>query len=96
MQLWDGKGFLDTAARHSRRYATYKLALALIASAHLSPPVRPPDGLMEKLLTLQSDSGGWITDYDGDGKRLGVANVETTCLSILGIEASAGSDRSPR
>jgi hypothetical protein len=39
------------------------------------------------LLTLQDDSGGWITDYDATGKKLGVANVETTCLTILGIEA---------
>jgi hypothetical protein len=87
MALWDGKGFLDAAAKHSRLYATYKLALALIAANRLSPAVKPPDGLPEKLLSLQSESGGWITDYDAAGKTIGVANVETTCLAILGLEA---------
>ncbi len=87
LRLWDGKGFLDAAARHDHRYATYKLGLALIAANRLSPPAAPPHGLIEKLLSLQDDSGGWITDYDAAGKRIGVANVETTCLAILGLEA---------
>lgn len=87
MRLWDGKGFLDAAAKHDQRYSTYKLSLALLAANHLSPPAEPPQGMLDKLLTLQDDSGGWITDYDATGKKLGVANVETTCLTILGIEA---------
>jgi hypothetical protein len=89
MQMWDGKGFLDAAAKHDQRYSTYKLGLALIAAGHLSPPAKPPADLLDKLLSLQSDSGGWITDYDAAGGRIGLANVETTCLSILGIEAVA-------
>jgi len=95
MQLWDGKGFLDAAAKHSRQYSTYKLGLALIAVSHLSPKVKPPDGLMEMLLSLQSEAGGWITDYDATGNGIGVANVETTCLSILGIEAFCRSGPNP-
>jgi hypothetical protein len=89
MRLWDGKGFLDAAARHDQRYSTYKLGLALFAASHLSPPAKPPAGLLDKLLSLQDDSGGWITDYDATGRKIGLANVETTCLSILGIEAIA-------
>ena len=89
MQMWDGKGFLDAAARHDQRYATYKLSLALLAASQLSPPAKPPDGLLVKLLSLQSDSGGWITDYDATGRKIGLANVETTCLAILGVEAFA-------
>jgi hypothetical protein len=95
MQMWDGKGFLDAAAKHSSRYSTYKLSLALIAASHLSPSVRPPEGLTDKLLSLQNDSGGWITDYDAAGKGIGVANVETTCISILGIEAFPGQRPNP-
>jgi hypothetical protein len=87
MRLWDGNGFFDAAARHDQRYSTYKLGLALLAAGRLSPPAEPPQGLLEKLLSLQDDSGGWITDYDATGKKIGFANVETTCLSILGIEA---------
>jgi hypothetical protein len=94
-QMWDGKGFLDAAARHDLRYSTYKLGLALLAASHLSPPVEPPEGLLEKLLSLQDDSGGWITDYDATGKKIGFANVETTSLSILGIEAVVRYRRSP-
>jgi hypothetical protein len=89
VRLWDGKGFLDAAARHDRRYSTYKLGLALLAANHLSPPADPPPGVLDKLLVLQEDSGGWITDYDATGKRIGVANVETTCLAILGLEEAA-------
>ena len=89
MRLWDGKGFLDAAARNDRRYSTYKLGLALLAANHLSPPIKPPAGLLDKVLALQDNSGGWITDYDAAAKRIGLANAETTCLVILGIEASA-------
>ena len=85
--MWDGKGFLDAAAKHSRQYATYKLALALIAANRLSPAAKVPDGLIEKLRSAQSESGGWITDYEAGGKGIGLANVETTCLAILGLEA---------
>ena len=95
MRFWDGKGFLDAAARHDGHYATYKLGLAMIAAKRLSPPAKTPDGLFEKLLGIQDSSGGWITDYDGNGKAIGLANVETTCLSILGLEASAGKDPTP-
>jgi hypothetical protein len=86
MQLWDGNGFLDAAARYDHRYATYKLGLALLAASRLSPPAAPPPGLVDRLLSMQDDSGGWITDYDATGKKIGLANVETTCLSILGLE----------
>jgi hypothetical protein len=95
VQLWDGKGFLDAAARHDQRYSTYKLGLALLAASHMSPPAKPPSGLMKSLLALQDDSGGWITDYDATGKKIGVANVETTCLCILGIEALTGRKQLP-
>jgi hypothetical protein len=96
MRLWDGKGFLDAAARHDQRYSTYKLGLALLAASHLSPPAKAPRGLLDRLLSLQDDSWGWITDYDAKGKRIGLANVETTCLSILGIEAFNGDKQPPR
>ena len=53
------------------------------------PPADPPPALLERLLSLQADSGGWITDYDATGKPIGLANVETTCMAILAIEAAA-------
>lgn len=87
LRLWDGKGFLDAAAKHDGRYSTYKLGLAMLAASRLSPRGQVPHGMQEKLLTLQDKSGGWITDYDAEGNKIGLANVETTCLAILGIEA---------
>jgi hypothetical protein len=95
VRMWDGKGFFDAATKHEHRYSTYKLGLALLAAKHLTPPAELPQGLLEKLLSLQDDSGGWITDYDATGKKIGLANVETTCLSILGIEASTGLKQAP-
>lgn len=89
LQMWDGKGFLDAATKHDGRYSTYKLGLALLAANRLSPRGQPPQGLQDKLLMLQDDSGGWITDYDAAGKKIGLANVETTCLAMLGFEALA-------
>jgi len=89
MRMWDGKGFMDAAARSGHQYATYKLGLALLASGRLSPPAMPPQELVDRLLAMQDESGGWITDYDATGKRIGLANVETTCLVILGLEAFA-------
>lgn len=88
LQMWDGKGFFDAAAKHDGRYSTYKLGLALLAARRLSPRGQQPQGLREKLLTLQDSSGGWITDYDAAGNKIGLANVETTCLAILGVEAA--------
>jgi hypothetical protein len=87
LRMWDGKGFLDAAARVDGRYSTYKLGLALLAASRLSPRGELPQGLQDKLLMLQDSSGGWITDYDAAGNKIGLANVETTCLAILGIEA---------
>ena len=68
-------------------HRVYKLALAMIAAERLSAAADLPGGLLDRLLGLQADSGGWITDYNASGERIGQANVETTCLAILGLEA---------
>ena len=89
MRMWDGKGFTDSPFDAHQIYATYKLALGVISARRLSPPVERSPALLERLLSLQTDSGGWITDYDATGKPIGLANVETTCMAILAIEAAA-------
>ena len=83
--IWDGEGFKDAATKHSGVYATYKLALYLIAANRLSisPPQRA--NVLTRLLAMQSSSGGWITDYK-DSKPVGLANVETTCLALLALK----------
>lgn len=92
MAMWDGKGFLDAAAKAHKIYATYKLALAVIAAGKLGPEAvqKLPDELISKLQAMQiksgKESGGWITDYKPDGKPIGKANVETSCLAIMALE----------
>ena len=83
--MWDTEGFQDPASRHGSRFATYKLALYLIAADRLgiSPPHRVE--VVERLLAMQTPDGGWITDYK-EGKPIGLANVETTCLALLAIK----------
>lgn len=91
ISMWDGVGFIDKASKKSEIYATYKLALALIASRQLKQnTVDDSKDLLEisrRLRSMQDNSGGWITDYRPDGTPIGFANVETTCLAILALEA---------
>jgi len=83
--MWETEGFQDPASRHGHRFATYKLALYLIAANRLG--ISPPHGgkVIERLLAMQTPDGGWITDYR-EGKPLGLANVETTCLALLALK----------
>ena len=87
--MWDGKGFKDRATQAGSVYATYKLALALIAAHKLNERPAAIGAILERLLAQQAKDGGWITDYDKTGKPVGVANVETTSLAILAVEAAA-------
>jgi len=86
LATWDGRGFRDQVTKKTGLYATYKLALALIAAARVKmrPPAQEP--ILAALLAQQAEDGGWITDYDAEGKRVGLANVETTSLAVLAIE----------
>jgi hypothetical protein len=87
MKMWDGKGFVDAVYGKHKIYATYKLALAAIASRRVEPQQQVPAELGKRLLAVQGESGGWHTDYNATGKKLGFANVETTSLAILAVEA---------
>jgi hypothetical protein len=82
--MWDGEGFKDRAAKHSGIYATYKLALYLIAAHRLRIAAPHRDQVITRLLAMQSPDGGWKTDYK-EGKPVGLANLETTCLSSLAL-----------
>ena len=88
--LWDGRGFADRVIAkqnpEQKRYATYKLALYLIAADRLHHPAPHAAEVRRQLLALQHASGGWITDYTPDGRPVGQANVETTCLALLAVK----------
>jgi hypothetical protein len=87
MQMWDGMGFKDRVVEEQHLYATYKLALALLAAKKVSERPSAHEAILERLLGQQSEDGGWITDYDRHGKPVGVANVETTSLAVLALDA---------
>jgi hypothetical protein len=87
LEMWDGKGFKDRATQAGSLYATYKLALAMIAAHKLNERPAAIAAILERLLAQQAKDGGWITDYGQDGKPVGVANVETTSLVLLAVEA---------
>jgi len=84
--MWEGQGFVDAASRSSGVYATYKLALYLIAADRLKIAAPHRDEVVARLRAMQSSDGGWITDYKDD-KPVGLANVETTCLALLALHA---------
>jgi hypothetical protein len=88
LMLWDGKGFDDPAVKVHGIYATYKLALALITSDRIGASLPMRATILERLRTLQSETGGWITDYTPAGTPRGFANVETTALVLLGLETA--------
>ena len=90
MKTWDGAGIRDRVNEKGGLYATYKLALALIAEARLD---RKPDNhskMLGRLLAMQRTDGGFVTDYDTSGKPVGEANVETTSLAILALDGEVG------
>ncbi len=76
MAMWDGKGFNDRVARKSGVYATYKLALAVLAAARLDKQSDALAAVLERLLAQQGRDGGWITDYDKTGNGRGARGTE--------------------
>jgi hypothetical protein len=95
MRLWDGVGFKDRVTKKAGKYAAYKVALGLLAAGRLK--IRPAEqgALVGRLLHQQGEDGGWVTDYDEQGRPLGQANVETTSLAVLGLDAVASPDGPP-
>ncbi len=85
LTLWDGHGFIDPAFKKNHLYATYKLALAILAANAVNQKLAFRSEALEQLRKLQSPTGGWITDYDRDGQPRGLANVETTCLVLMAL-----------
>jgi len=80
--------FLLEAGRgkEQRHCATYKLALYLIAAVRLKISAPHRKEVIARLLAMQSTDGGWKTDYK-EGKPVGLANVETTCLCLLALRS---------
>jgi hypothetical protein len=87
LKTWDGEGFRDRVNQKTPRYATFKLALALIAGSRLDEQPAEKGKILERLLAMQRDDGGFVTDFESKGKRVGEANVETTALAIMALDS---------
>lgn len=87
-KLWDGKGFADRVLPVHGLYATFKLALALLAAKAVETEFPAAAEVKHRLLALQNDEGGWITDYRPDLTPAGLPNVETTSLAMLALTES--------
>jgi hypothetical protein len=88
MKFWDGRGFADRATTKAERYATYKLALALIAGERVGRRPNCWPEIQKRLLAMQRPDGGFVTDYRADGRPVGQVNVETTALAVLALDVA--------
>ncbi len=92
--MWDGVGIRDRATVHLNRYATYKLALLLMAARSVRARLPFAAEVEHRLWQLQAMNGGITTDYDEKGRPIGTQNAETTALTLLafGQEPSTRAD----
>jgi hypothetical protein len=89
LATWDGTGFKDKVNRTKSLYATYKLALALIAGSRLNRHTEKEVSIVNRLMAMQRGDGGFVTDYEAQGRPVGQANVETTSLAVLALDGLA-------
>jgi hypothetical protein len=72
------------------------VALALLATCKLKLHLDEQGALVGRLLKQQGEDGGWVTDYDEKGRHLGRANVETTALAVVALDAVAPAAPPPK
>lgn len=84
MLMFDGKGFRDKAFNGT--YETYKLALAIYAARKVNVELMDGDKILEILLKIQEDNGGFHTHYDENLNPLGDTNTETTSFALLALQ----------
>jgi hypothetical protein len=89
--MYDGVGFNDAAYQKQGYYATYKLALYLIAAKKVGINTYTND-IKKRILSLQENVpssngyGGIYTDYDSSGKISDSdTNTETTSLALMAL-----------
>jgi hypothetical protein len=87
MARFDGAGWPDLAyTKRSGVYETLGLAWGVYAGARIGMPV--DENVLRSLLLKQNPStGGFHTHYRLATDQLADANVETTCIALLGLRA---------
>ncbi len=85
----DGVLEMDKADSEKNQYSIYKVALLGILANKMND-MDVLQRVKKSLVYWQQQSnrnGGWITDLTADLKLIGLANVETTALSILALNS---------
>ena len=72
--------------RTLERFLSLVLALALIAASRLNRHTEREVLIVNRFLAMQGEDGGFVTDYDAQGRPVGQANVETTSLAVLALD----------
>lgn len=93
LAMYDGVGFQDKAFQASQEYATYKLALCIIAASHLKVSRAEIHDMVRSIISLQALDvssnryGGIYTEYDSTLSPLSHTdtNTETTALCMLAL-----------
>lgn len=83
--MWDGVGIRDRVTLAHNHYATYKLALLLIATKAAKVTLPFAMEAERRIWQMQAGNGGITTDYDGQGNPVGTQNAETTALVMLAL-----------
>lgn len=86
--MWDGKGFNDKITKEVGYYATYKLALYLLASKRVRTIFKIDSEAKEIIGKMQGTSGGIYTDYTKEFKIPHPevdTNTETTAFCLLAL-----------
>lgn len=84
--MWDGFGICDKVTQHHNRYATYKLALLLMAAKAAKVALPFAAEVERRIWQLQTANGGVTTDYDAQGNPIGTQNAETTAFIMLALQ----------
>ena len=92
LKAFDGTGFHDKA--FNKTYETYKLAIAIYVGQQINYEFLEKDEMVEILLSVQAESGGFYTHYDANFLPAGNTNTETTSWAILSLlSAGCSTDR---
>ncbi|MEM2107202.1 MAG: hypothetical protein QXV46_05265 [Candidatus Bathyarchaeia archaeon] len=75
---------MDKADYKRKLYPVYKVALFGILAKRMDDKTTL-ENVQRNLLRWQDESGGWVTDRRKDLEPDGVANIETTALSIMAL-----------
>jgi len=89
---FDGIGFNDKA--FNNQYETYKIALAIFTARKMDIELNNEVDLLNILLSMQSENGGFYTHYLDRTHPVGDTNSETTAFGLLALlESHCGKER---